>query len=319
MTCRKSPAPTRARRPNAALAFAALALVAGSASAAPPAGGPVVRTEDVARFYSVYDAAKGHPTAEALQRDYIDRGTPGLKHLADIRNVSGVTIAKAIAAHPQVFADATRCMAVLPRVHSRVVAALDTLARLYPKAQFPLVTIAISRGKPVAVADSTGVIVGLEALCAVKYLNPNVEDRFVHTIAHEYTHVQQALQSPGFYNNPKPTVLDAALIEGGAEFVATLIARETDFHSAYAPDPADYKQIETRFAADEDKTDLSDWIDNGTLTVPNDLGYWVGYRIIKAYYEHATNKRKALRDIIELNDPKPFLARSGWYPGINLK
>jgi hypothetical protein len=58
------------------------------------------------------------------------------------------------------------------------------------------VTIAISRGKPVGVADSSGVMIGLEALCAVNYLNPNIEDRFVHTIAHEYIDVQQARRSP---------------------------------------------------------------------------------------------------------------------------
>jgi hypothetical protein len=302
------------------IALAALVLMATSAMAAPPPGGPIVRTEDVARFYLVYAAAHGKPTADALQHDYIDRGSPGLKHLAEIRNVSGTTIAKAIAVHPQVFADATRCMAVLPRVHSRVVAALDTLAQLYPQAQFPPVTIAISRGKPVAVADSTGVIVGLEALCAVKYINANVEDRFVHTIAHEYTHVQQALQSPALYNDPKPTVLDASLIEGAAEFTATLIAHETNFRSPYAPSGhGDYKAVESRFVADEDKTDLSNWIDTGTLTEPNDLGYWVGYRIVKSCYEHSPDKRKALRDIIEMKDPKAFLSRSGWYPGITLE
>jgi uncharacterized protein YjaZ len=319
MTCRKTPVATRPRRLSAAFAVAALALVAGSASAAAPAGGPVVRTDDVARFYSVYETAHENPTAEALQRDYIDEGSPGLRHLAEIRNVSGATIAKAIAAHPQIFADATRCMAVLPRVHSRVVAALDELGRLYPKAQFPPVTIAISRGKPVAVADSSGVIVGLEALCAVNYLNPNVEDRFVHTIAHEYTHVQQALASPQFYNDPKPTVLQASLIEGAADFVATLIAGEAAFRSPYAPaDEAAYKDIETRFVADEDKTNLSQWIDNGSLTEPGDLGYWVGYRIVKSYYQHSTDKRRALREIIEMNDAKTFLARSGWHPGIIL-
>ena len=33
------------------------------------AHGPVIRIEDVARFYKVYDAAGAHPTAEQLQRD----------------------------------------------------------------------------------------------------------------------------------------------------------------------------------------------------------------------------------------------------------
>ncbi|MGA9242856.1 MAG: DUF2268 domain-containing putative Zn-dependent protease [Silvibacterium sp.] len=280
---------------------------------------PIIYIEDVARFYKVYDAAKGHPTAEELQRGYIDPGSPGLRHLSEIRDVTGETIAKAIAAHPQIFADAKRCIVVLPRVRLRVAAALRILGRLYPTAEFPPVTVAISRGKPAGVADAQGVVIGLEASCAVTYFNPNVEDRFVHEIAHEYTHVQQALQSPAFYNNPKPTVLQASLIEGAAEFVATLITGETAFHSPYAPtDSAQDEQVETKFVAAEDKTDLSQWIDNGTLTTPGDLGYWVGYRIVKSYYEHSADKRRALSNIIIMKDAKDFLAKSGWYPGIRL-
>ena len=280
---------------------------------------PVIHIEDVARFYKVYNAAHGQPTAEQLQSDYIDPGSPGLHHLAEIRNVSGASIAKALAAHPQIFSDAKRCMTALPRVRPRVAAALRTLARLYPKAEFPSVTIAVSRGKPAGVADASGVIIGLEASCAVTYGNPNIEDRFVHEIAHEYTHVEQALQSPALYNNPKPTVLDASLIEGAADFTATLITGEVAFHSPYAPsDKARDKEVETQFVADEDKTDLSQWIDNGTLTEPGDLGYWVGFRIVKSFYEYAGDKHRAVREILEMKDPKAFLAKSGWYPGMVL-
>lgn len=282
-------------------------------------GEPIIHIEDVKRFYELYDATQGHPSAEALQHDYIDLGSPGLHHLSEIRSVTGAAIAKALAAHPRIYLDAKRCMETLPRVRERAAAALHTLGRLYPKAQFPPVTIAVGRGKPVGVADSTGVIIGLEALCAVNYLNPNVEDRFVHTLAHEYTHVQQALQSPALYNDPTPTVLEASLTEGAAEFIATLMTEEKEFRSPYAPaDKSLYTEIETRFVADEDKKDLSQWIDNGSLTNPGDRGYWVGYRIVKSYYEHAKDKGKAVHDILETKDPKPFLASSGWYPGIEL-
>jgi hypothetical protein len=295
--------------------------LAGSSAfaAARSAESPVIHIEDVARFYRVYDAAHGHPTAQQLQSDYIDPGSPGLHHLAEIRNVSGASISKALAANPQIFSDAKRCMTVLPRVRPRVAAALRRLARLYPKAKFPSVTIAVSRGKPAGVADASGVIIGLEASCAVTYDNPNIEDRFVHEIAHEYTHVEQALQSPALYNKPKPTVLEASLIEGAADFTATLITGEVAFHSPYAPsDKARDKEVEMQFVADEDKTDLSQWIDNGTLTEPGDLGYWVGYRVVKSFYEHAGDKHRAVQEILEMKDPKAFLGKSGWYPGIVL-
>src|SRR5690606_39387977 len=63
---------------------------------------------------------------------------------------------------------------------------------IYPEATFPPVTIAVGRGRPVGIGHpTTGVQIGLEALCATDFLNPNVEDRFVHVIAHEFVHVQQ--------------------------------------------------------------------------------------------------------------------------------
>src|SRR5579863_602 len=85
---------------------------AGSAASMAPdlSDGPVIDTEDVAAFYKLYDATNGHPTAQQLQGDYIDPGSPGLHHLAEIRNVTGASIANAIAAHPQIFSEAKRCM-----------------------------------------------------------------------------------------------------------------------------------------------------------------------------------------------------------------
>jgi hypothetical protein len=55
--------------------------------------------------------------------------------------------------------------------------------------------------------------------------------------------------------------------------------------------------------------------ESGTLTEPGDLGYWVGFRIVKSYYGHATDKGEALRDIIEMKDAKGFIAKSAWRPG----
>ena len=73
------------------------------------------------------------------------------------------------------------------------------------------------------------------------------------------------------------------------------------------------------FLADEDKTDLSGWLTNGTPEKPDDLGYWVGYRIVKSYDQHAANRRRALREVLERTDPQALLARSSWYPGIQLR
>ena len=275
---------------------------------------PAIHTEDVGSFYRLYDATGGHPSIEQLQQ-YLDHGSAGLHRLAQLRHVTGASIAAAMARHPEIYANAKRCMAVLPSGRRRVAAALQELGRLYPQARFPPVTIVVGRGKPVGVADDSGVMIGLEAMCAVTWMEPNLEDRFVHVVVHEYAHVQQAVASPTLYNDEKPTVLEESLIEGAAEFIDELASGSVSDTDLPAIVKGREKAVETAFVADEDNTDLSKWLYNGTLTKPGDLGYWVGYRIVKSYYEHAPDKRRALRDIVEMKDPKAFLARSGWYPG----
>ena len=94
-----------------------------------------IQTEDVTRFYRVYEAAGGHPSAEQLQHDYLDPGTPGLHHLAQVRNVTGERIALAIATRPELYAEARGCLAALPRVRERLDAAFGELLVLYPEAQ----------------------------------------------------------------------------------------------------------------------------------------------------------------------------------------
>jgi hypothetical protein len=293
-----------------------LALALGGNARDHPPVGPAIHIEDVTLFYQVYDAAGGHPTARQLQQDYLDRGSDGLHQFAKLRNVSGTAIAETLTKHPEIYSGAKRCLDVLPRVRPRLETALARLAELYPRAKFPPVTIAVGRGKPVGLTDTSGVLIGLEALCAITWLEPNVEDRFVHVIAHEYGHIQQ---SPLMLDDPKQTVLEASLVEGAGELTAELISGGVGYSQLKLSTKGREKQIETAFVRDEDKTDLSGWLYNGTLEKPGDLGYWVGYRIAKSYYEHSPDQRRAFAEILEMTDPKALLKKSGWYPGIALR
>lgn len=286
--------------------------VADAVSSSPE---PVIEIDDVYRFYRLYDATAGQPTAEQLQQ-YLDTGSAGLRVFAEQRRTTGVRIAEAIAKTPETFARARRCVEPLPRVRRRLGDALATLGRLYPEARLPPVTIAVGRGKPVGIGSpETGVQIGLEALCATNYLNPDVEDRFVHVIAHEFIHVQQA---PELAQGENLAVLEASLMEGSAEFATELISGKVAYSHLGSTVAGRETEIETAFLRDKDKADLSDWLNNGTAEKPGDLGYWVGYRIAKAYYRHAPDKRRAFREILEMRDAEAFLAASGWQPGMVL-
>jgi len=291
-----------------------MALCILTAAAGAAAETTEIQTEDVARFYRLYDATGGHPTAAQLQRDYLDAGTDGLRTFAKARRTTAERIAEAIAAQPQLYIDARRCADALPQVKPRLAQALAKLQAIYPAAKLPPVTIAVGRGKPVGIGSpASGLQIGLEALCGVRYFDANVEDRFVHVIAHEYVHVQQPREMA---DATDPTVLEASLMEGGAEFIAELISGGVTYAQHAKVTRGREAEIETAFAADMDKRDLSAWLYNGTMDKAGDLGYWVGYRICKSYYRNATDKQAAVRDILELRDARAFLTRSGWRPGV---
>jgi len=282
-----------------------------AAETAPPV--PRIITDDIARFYELYDASDGKPSAAALQ-DYIDNGSTGLGVLAERRGVTGERIAQSVADSPEIYENARECIAALPAANVRLGEALAKLRDIYPQANNPDVTIVIGAGRPVGIAyPETGVQIGLEALCSIDYFSPDIEDRLVGVIAHEYVHVQQNVDLTS-----ESTLLKYALVEGIAEFVGELISGETTFAHFDELTAGRERAIEAEFLEAADGTDVSDWMFDGTLETPGDLGYWVGYRIAKAYYAQAEDKDAAVRTMLDMTDATAFLEQSGWYPGIEL-
>lgn len=283
---------------------------------------PEILVDDVMRFYALYDANDGSPSAEQLESEYLALGSPSLKEFAQLRRVTGERIAARIGTDPEIYENARRCMEVLPAVKQRLAASLAKLSEMYPKAAYPPVAIVVGRGRPVGIVNPSGATIGLEALCAADFMNPDLEDRFVYVIAHEYAHTQQvAARNPPEAGDPRATVLRRSLVEGGAEFVAELISGGVGNARHAQWTRGREAEIETAFVDDMHGTDLSAWTDNYRQVPdePYDMGYWVGYRIVKAYYQGAADKNAALARILEMDDPEAFLAESGWRPGMTIE
>lgn len=292
--------------------FAVMIAMGTAGSALAQARSATLDTTDVDLFYRLYDKTAGRPDAEQLQSRYIDAGSPGLRTFFAARRTTATRLAAAVAANPDLYEEARLCAATLPQVKAQVDAALSKLVARYPHARLPTVTVAIGRGKPVAIGSPVeGVQVGLEALCATDFIDPEIESRFVGVLVHEFVHAQQ---SPALTEKNALTVLETALLEGGAEFVTTLLLGRPAYRYFEPLVHGREEAIETAFAADLDSTDLSRWFYNSTADQPADLGYWVGARIAKAYYDRAIDKRAALQEILTVSDAPAFLRASGWTP-----
>jgi uncharacterized protein YjaZ len=164
------------------------------------------------------------------------------------------------------------------------------------------VTILVGRNNSGGTTGKSGVLIGLE-VCRSAWLQPDLTERLYHLIAHEYGHVEQFPN--GGEDVGVTTVLRQSLVEGGAELIGELISGEVSNIHLQRWVRGREREIETRFLAAEDDTDLSHWLYNGpgTPDKPGDLGYWVGYHIAKAYYLKAGDKRFAIKALLELKDP----------------
>lgn len=274
-----------------------------------------VRTSDVTTFYQLYDAANGKPSASALQQDYIDTGTDGVRQFVPYRIISGEALAKEVANEGTTYRQARSCMEALPAVKSKLQGAFQRLSDLDPQATFPPVTILIGRNNSGGTTGKSGVLIGLEVACRSAWLQPDLTDRLYHLIAHEYGHVEQ---SPALEeDSDDTTVLKQSLIEGVAELIAELTSGQVSNIHLQKWTSGKSKEIGQRFLADVDNGDISSWLYNGVGTPenPGDLGYWVGFKIAKAYFDKASDKRAAIRALLDLKDPKAILRDSGWQPG----
>jgi hypothetical protein len=285
---------------------------------APPHAAPLaeIRTSDVDLFYGIYDAAGGVPSAAALQRSYIDAGSDGVRQFIPSRIKSAEALAKTIAENRAVYDKARACMAALPAVRARLAIVFKKFAAIDPDAIFPPVIVLIGRNNSGGTTGKSGVLIGLEVVCRSDWLQPSIEDRLVHLIAHEYAHLQQFHE--GGEDAMPATVLKQSMTEGVAELIAELTSGEASESHLQRWTQGRQREIGEAFLSDVDSKDFKSWLYNGAGTPekPGDLGYWVGYCIAKSYYTHAQDKRAAIKTLLELKDPKQILADSDWKPGV---
>ena len=205
------------------------------------------------------------------------------------------------------------------RVKSAIKAAFDKMRQLYPEATYPDVYFVVGRLATGGTTFGDHLLIGTE----IYGRDPSTPigelsdwekgvtgqaDQLPVIVAHEYAHtLQGAREGSG-------TLLRAALGEGSADFIAELIAGAHILNPAYEYGDAHVPELWSEFKVAMDSTDMSKWLYNGSASKdrPADLGYWIGYRIAKAYYDKASDKTAAVRDILLFRDAKDFLSKSGF-------
>lgn len=187
----------------------------------------------------------------------------------------------------------------LPSKEKRIRAIYSALKYWYPNAKFPPIYFVYGRFNSGGTSAKDGIIIGTEML---KNL-----DGVSGLIAHELIHYQQNFEG-------KNMLLKWALLEGSADFIGELISGESINNSSYKYGEQHLDKLSQEFVTKLKNQDYQDWL-YGTSKKddrPNDLGYWMGYKITEAYFNNQKDKRKAIAEILNMKDPMLFLRQSGF-------
>lgn len=255
-------------------------------------------TSDVKNFWIAFDSLdlnKGNPFNE-----YIKKGSVGLKGFIPSRILNAEELYKKVLENKEEYLKSRNVLDSLPFKEKEIKEVYKALKAIYPAAQFPPVYFVVGRLNSGGTTSEQGLIIGTEKL---KNL-----DGLVPLVAHELIHFQQK------FGSKTPTLLGQSIMEGGADFIGELIS---GLHLNMVP--FKYGEEHTNALAEEfvkimDTTNYTDWLygTSGKDKRPRDLGYWMGYKIVQAYYDRSTDKATALVSMLDIAQAKNIMLQSGF-------
>jgi len=254
-------------------------------------------TEDVQRFWECFDKIDSSSTNPF--NEYVEKGSPGVKGFMMGRIVNADSLYKMVLRRKEDYKKSRNVLRDLESKKKKIKAIYAAMKYWYPEAVFPPIYFLIGRFNTGGTTSDAGLLLGTEML---KNL-----DGLPGLVAHELIHFQQKI----FGDN---CLLKQSILEGSADFLGELISG--DFIN---PVPFDYGELHKDSLSKEfvlriSQEDISDWLygTTGKDDRPNDLGYWMGYKITSAYFNKQKDKQQAVHNIINIDDPYKFLEESGY-------
>ena len=273
------------------------------------------------RIDTLWRAARGTPGHDSLER--------AVEPLAERSAAEELT--RALGRYPRYYAavrPTTLSLDTALTVTRDTRRGLARLKELYPEARFPDVYFLIGTLSTGGTVAGSGMLIGTEQLSsgpdtprdelpewARVATRANPFAAIPRMVVHEAVHTQQGGRAEG----QKNTLLRQALGEGGADFLTELVLGPANPKTPREQYGEAHERAVWLDFKDEMATDstIRTWMYNGMVAADKnhgavDIGYWIGSRIARAYYERASDKRAAIRELILLPDPERLLMESGY-------
>ena len=257
----------------------------------------VFETNDAKNFWIAFD--KIDNSNKNPFNEYIENGSAGVKAFIPNRILNADSLYVMVKKRKHDYESTRNVLDGISAKEKRVKAIYSALKYWYPEAKFPPIYFVYGRFNSVGTSSDDGIIIGTEKL--------NNLDGVTGLIAHELIHYQQNIKR-------EQTLLGRCLLEGGADFVGEFISGEAINQVSYKFGENHLDKLSEEFVTRLKQNDCQDWL-YGTSKKddrPNDLGYWIGYKIMEAYFNKHEDKHKAIYNMLNIKDPLIFLKESGF-------
>lgn len=291
-----------------------------------------VQTLDIDHFWDAYDhlvnCKNFEDSVASFQDRYIYRATSGFKDFLMARNFTAEEYVRKIRKFPKFYQSIRKNTYEVKKAEPLIEEVFRNFKSLYPNFKPFKVCFAIGTIRTGGTTSDKFVLIGTEmttctaandlsefngdAMGKVLAGESDVVQKIKNIVAHECVHTQQKNKmAPGA---EKCDLLYACMQEGFCDFIGELVAGNQINKVAATYGDAHETELWKAFKSELCSKSISNWLYNYSTVKdkPADLGYYIGYRIARQYYQQHANKQQAIIDIIEMDDPKQFLTKSGY-------
>lgn len=285
-----------------------------------------VSTSDINNFFTAFDSLEKVSSkiakADIIRKMYLDKGSWAVKFIMEQYQYKAVDWVEYIEKNKEKLVKNRRFLLSVLEQKPEIDAKLAYFKQIYPAFRDAKVGFFIGVGHFGGRVETRDVLIGAEVIAHEK------KDWAVSYVTHEFVHTQQKLG-----NYP---LLAHSVHEGTADFVSELVNQKEQVE-IYPSDYIGFGNKNESAVWDTFKLYINSNVKgkffNFLYGTPGfkingkymtDLGYFMGYKIAKAYYNNATDKKQALTEIISLDyadneKVRAFVLKSGYVPKKDLE
>ena len=256
-------------------------------------------TSDIKNFWIAFDSVK-RSKSNPFER-YLKKGSIGLQGFIPNRIMSADSLLNMVERRREDYEKMRNIETKIKEKEKRIIPYFYALEYWYPYAVYPPVYFVIGRFNSGGTSSDDGLLIGAEKLSSL--------DHLPELVIHESIHFQQKWPEGGNTN-----LLQQSILEGSADFIAELVTGIKGNIKANEYGNNHKDALCKEFVQIMDQESMQDWLygTSGKDNRPNDLGYWIGYEIVKAYFDKMKDKKLAVNHILNIDNYTRFLRESGF-------